>query len=126
MGSAPTTQRSASEVTAICISLQKEDRESLSNSEKTEALQVNMQKGVGYIHHLASDGKLVNDFQTVYDFHIRLEDLSEALTHFGMTDIFQIIPSSIDKDSSSTLTTFFACQATGGQSQTNLASDPRN
>ena len=57
---------------------------------------------------------------------MRLVGLLKALTRLDMTDVFQIIPTPIVENLSSTLSHFFDCQATEAHAQTNLDSVTNN
>ena len=126
MGSMPTTQRSASEVTAAGVTIKKEDRQSLSTSDQLKLSKAAREGGIDKFTFFASDGKLVNDFQTVYDLHMRIETLSKALTHFDMQDVFQIIPPPIVEDLSGRLKTLFSCQTNKERTGENMAMDTTN
>ena len=92
MGSVPTSRRSEREATAASISIKKNNRVKLSTSDKLKLAKATKEGGTDKFIFFASDGKLVNDFQTVYDLHMRIEALSKALTSYDMLDVFQVIP----------------------------------
>ena len=102
----PTSRRSEREATAASISIKKNNRVKLSTSDKLKLAKATKEGGTDKFIFFASDGKLVNDFQTVYDLHMRIEALSKALTSYDMLDVFQIIPEDTILKLSSTLDHF--------------------
>ena len=65
--------------------------------------------GVDRFIFFAPDGKLVSNFQTVYELHMCIEFLSKALTHFDMQEVFQIIPTNTVHTLSNRLDRIFDC-----------------
>ena len=124
MGSVPTSRRSEIEVTAASVSIKKNDRVKLSTSDRLKLAKAAKEGGTDKFTFFASDGKLVNDFQTVYDLHMRIEALSKALTSYDMLDVFQVIPQATILKLSSALELLFSCQAGEEQAASALALDP--
>ena len=124
MGSVPTGRRSESEVTAASVSIKKNDRVRLGTSDRLKLAKAAKEGGTDKFTFFASDGKLVNDFQTVYDLHMRIEALSKALTSYDMLDVFQVIPQETILRLSSALDLLFDCQSDEEQAATALALNP--
>ena len=124
MGSVPTNRRSENEVTAASVSIKKNDRAKLGTSDRLKLAKAAKEGGTDKFTFFASDGKLVNDFQTVYDLHMRIEALNKALTSYDMLDVFQVIPEDTILKLSSALDHLFECQAEEEQAATALAVDP--
>jgi len=122
-GSVPTTQRSESEVTARGVSIKIFDKEKLSTSKKLKLSKTARDKGEGTFTLFSSDEKLMSDFQTVYDIHMRIKGFSKALTHFDMQDVFQIIPEDTIQWLRCELDTLFVCQTEEEQATLDLNSN---
>ena len=120
MGSLPSAHRTESEVTAVEVSIKKEDRSKLSMSDMVKLSKLAREGGSANFMFFASNGKLVNDFQAVYDLHIWIEAISKALTHYDMKDLFHIILAETAKDLSVKLEMLFDCQSTKECARANL------
>ena len=94
IGSVPTTLRTEVDVTVAGVWIKKEDQIKLRTSKKLKLSKVAREGGGGNDKFVFFEvnGKMVNKFQTVYDLHMRIEALAQALNFYDMCDIFQVIP----------------------------------
>ena len=91
LGSVPTARRTEQDVTAAGVSIKKLDREKLSTSDKLKLSNTAREGGTYKFSLFASDGKMIGDFKTVYDLHMRIEPASKAMIQYDMLDVFQVI-----------------------------------
>ena len=81
MGSVTTSRRTESKVTEAGVYIKKIDRSKLLTSDRLRIFKSARERGgLDKFTFFASDGKLVKNFQTVYDLHIRMQALSITLT----------------------------------------------
>ena len=96
----------------------------LSTSDKLKLSKAAREGGVDRFTIFASDGKLVNNFQTMYDLHTCIESISKTLTHFDMQDVFQIIPAQTVQTLSDRIDMLFECQTDEEQAADTLHINP--
>ena len=91
LSSVPTARRTEQDVMAAGVSIKKVDREKLSTSDKLKLSKATREGGTDKFSFFASNGKMIGDFKTVYDLHMRIESASKAMTKFYMLDVFEVI-----------------------------------
>ena len=64
----------------------------LRTSEKLKLSKSAREGGCDKFAFFEANGKMVNEFQTVYDLHMQIEALDQALTFYDMRDVFEVIP----------------------------------
>ena len=92
MGSVPKARRTEQDVTSASMSIRKEDRHKLSTSERLKLSKSAREGGVDRFFFFKYNGKMVNEFRTVYNLHMQIEALVKALKLFDMRDVFTMIP----------------------------------
>ena len=111
MESLPNARWTASGVTAAGVSIKKEDRGKLSMSDMLKLSKAACKGRDDKFTFFASNEKLLRNFQTVYDLHMRIEAISKDLTYYDMKDGFQIIPAETAAKLGINMDTLFDCQS---------------
>ena len=126
LGSVPTARRTEQDVTAAGVSIKKADREKLGTSDKLKLSRAAREGGTDKFSFFASDGKMIGDFKTVYDLHMRIESASKAMIQFDMLDVFQVILPATLPLLNSAIEELFVCQTAENQAALALRSDSTN
>ena len=93
MGYMPTTTGSTEcEVLAVWVSICKEDRVSLSTSNKFKLSKSSISGDNNKFALYQSNGQLVNSFEIAYNLHMRVDVLNKSLEYYDMRDVFRILP----------------------------------
>ena len=123
LGLVPTARRTEQDVTAVGVSIKKIDREKLSTSDKLKLSKAAREGGSDRFSFFASDGKMIGDFKTVYDLHMRIESASKAMTQYDMQDVFQVILPATLSLLNSAIEDLFKCQTAENRAHLALQAD---
>jgi len=91
IGSVPNDGRTESEVKAAVVTVKKEERISLSTSDKLELSKTAQEGGGKTFAFFETNGKIDGDFEIAYNLHMRLESLNKASLFYDMKYVFNII-----------------------------------
>ena len=114
------------EVTTAGVSVKKELRTKLSNSDQLKLSKQAKEGGSDKFSFFETTGSIGSDFKAVYDLHMRIEALSKALVLFDMTDVFQILPESTVSVLETKLQALHACQADSDRLELALIDSPQS
>ena len=91
LGKIPNGTRTAKDVQAAGVSVQKDKRESLSTSDKLKLSKAAREGGSEKFAFFVPDGTAANDFKSVYDLHMQVDVLITSLTLYEIMDVFQVL-----------------------------------
>ena len=105
----PKGAQTCGNVSAVGVSVKRFGRIDLSTSDKLK-FKKSAQRGGGKFTFIKTDKKSVSDLDNLYDLHIRLYVIFNAITFFDMDDAFNIIPYKAVKLLESKLQNIFVAQ----------------
>jgi len=94
MGSVPKSGRTETEVQATAVMVKKEDRIALASSDRLKISKAARGGGRETFTFFKMNGKIVGDFESVYNLHMHIESLNKDLLFYDMKDLFDIITES--------------------------------
>ena len=92
LGAVPASVRKHGEVAAAGVSVKKEDRGSLSTSDKLKLARSAREGSTNKFSFFESDGQVGGDFRAVYDLNMQLEALTKSIMFYDMSDVFHVLP----------------------------------
>ena len=120
----PRGARTVREVSSAGVSVKRNDRASLSTSDKLKLAKVARDGGENTFIFFETDGKWGSDFRAVYDLHMCVDALGKAITFYDKDDDFNIIPCETVTILEMKLEDLFDAQALAGTAEDALATNP--
>ena len=123
MGSIPKTKQTENDVLAAGFSIKKEERRWLSTSDKLKLSNDAREGDDNKFTFFQSNIKILNDFETIYNLHMRIDSLTKSLEYYGMKDVLKIVLEQTVQCLNTYLETMFVYQASKADALDAVARD---